>query len=135
MIYADTDFFMALIKESDWLKPSAQRLLKEYKGKIWTSPATLAELLLMAVKMNLDPEKMMMDTLNYAQLRGGPPDVYMVAAVYIKDKKMGAFDALHAAFCGLDCPILSSDKIFDKLGMKRIRLEQKGDSSPAGTLK
>jgi hypothetical protein len=39
LIYADTDFFLALLKESDWLKGSAERLLQQYSRRICISPA------------------------------------------------------------------------------------------------
>ena len=63
MIYADTDFFLALLKDSDWLKQGAQHLAEQYKGKIWTSPPTLIELLLLAAEYHLDPERLLIDAL------------------------------------------------------------------------
>ncbi len=50
MIYADTDFFLALLKPKDWLKQGAERLLVEHKGELVTSPVTLTELLLLGVR-------------------------------------------------------------------------------------
>ncbi len=32
MIYADTDFFIALLKPTDWLKDKAKKALEKYKG-------------------------------------------------------------------------------------------------------
>lgn len=32
MIYADTDFFLALLKESDWLRGAAEGLLRKRFG-------------------------------------------------------------------------------------------------------
>ena len=135
MIYADTDFFVALAKKSDWLKVSAKKLLREYAGQIWTSPATLIELLLLSAGLGLEPETVIEDALKIARLKGGDASVFQQAAKYVKKDDVRVFDALHAASCGFDCPIISSDRIFDKLGLKRIRLEQKGDSEPAGTPK
>ncbi len=120
MIYADTDFFMALLKPSDWLKKSARKLLKQYQGKIFTSQMTLVELLLLAVENKLDPERLLLDAMGIAQII---EDVHpiLVAAHYIKEKQANVFDALHASFCGKN-KIISSDKIFDKLGLERIPL-------------
>ena len=132
MIYADTDFFMALMKKSDWLKESAERLLAKYKDQIWTSPVTMIEVLLIVGDLHIDPERAIMDVLNIAQLRGADYRVYLQAARYMKYKNVNVFDSLHAALCGHDGPIISSDRVFDKLGMKRIRLEQQGDSVSAG---
>ena len=36
-MFADTDFILALVKDSDWLKENAVKILKENKGKINTS--------------------------------------------------------------------------------------------------
>ena len=123
MIYADTDFFAALLKDDDWLKDRARTLYQKYKGQIWTSPITLIELLLLADEFKLDPERLLVDAVSIAKLRGGDPHVFLLAAHHMKEKKSRAFDSLHAAFCG-DDRIISSDKVFDKLGLRRIRLER-----------
>ena len=133
MIYADTDFFVALVKKSDWLKVSAKKLLKEYAGQIWTSPATLIELMLLAAGLDLDPETVIEDVLKIARLRGGNVAVLQRAAKYVKKDDVRVFDALHAACCGTDCRIISSDKVFDRLGLKRIRLEPKKNHADADT--
>ena len=36
MIYADTDFFLALLKPDDWLKEAAMRLCKQHRGELST---------------------------------------------------------------------------------------------------
>lgn len=124
MVYADTDFIVALTKESDWLKEPAEALLAKYRGEIWISPATLIEVMLLSVRMNLDPVQAVRDALEVGRLLEGHPDTFMLAATHDKAKRAGVFDALHAAYCGLEHSILSSDKVFDRLGMKRIPLER-----------
>ena len=57
MIYADTDFFLALLKPNDWLKENAKKILNKYKGQITTSEVTFIELMLLAKRYNLDPIK------------------------------------------------------------------------------
>ena len=121
MIYADTDFFLALMKESDWLKQSAEHLLEKHRGQIWTSPITLIELLLVAAEYTLDTERLLVDVLEIAKLEGGEARHYLMAAGLIKEHKVGVFDALHATFCE-DSKIISSDKVFDRLGLERVRL-------------
>jgi predicted nucleic acid-binding protein len=124
MIYADTDFFLALLKKQDWLQVPARRLLERYRGQLRTSPITLVELLLLAAEFGLDPERLILSVVELVELEEGDPAYYLVAARHLKQHKMGVFDALHAAFCGRGNTILSSDKVFDKLGLKRIRLEK-----------
>ena len=128
MVYADTDFMVALAKESDWLKAPAEALLAEYRGEIWISPATLIELMLLSVRMNLDPVQAVRDALQVGKLLDGHPDTFVLAATHIKTKRASVFDALHAAYCSPKRSILSSDKVFDRLGMKRIPLEPKEGS-------
>ena len=89
---------------------------------MWTSTTTLIELLLLAKVKDLDPIDVLIDALAIAQLRGGESQLYLLAAHYIKKDNVGVFDSLHAAWCGRDCKILSSDKVFDRLGLDRIPL-------------
>ncbi len=56
MPYADTDFFLALLKENGWLGKKAEKVLNDYKGGIWTSQWTLVELLLLSKKYGMNPE-------------------------------------------------------------------------------
>ena len=123
MVYADTDFFLALLKPSDWLKGRAARILEQYRGTIWTSPATLIELLLVARRYGLDPEGVLVATIKIAELRGGAPGEHLLAAHYVKERGIDVLDAVHAAFCGRREQIISSDKVFDRLGLERVRLE------------
>jgi len=124
LVYADTDFIIALTKESDWLKAPAEALLARYPGQISISPATLIELMLVSVKMELDPVRAVRDAVQTGKLVGGDYEVFILAATHVKAKRAGVFDALHAAYCGQEHPILSSDRVFDRLGLKRIPLEE-----------
>ena len=121
MIYADTDFFLALLKGSDWLKQAAKRLLRKYHGQLWTSEVTLTELLLLAKEFSLDPRRLLVDAMGIARVDDRIARLYLTAANVIKQQGIGVFDALHAAYCGND-QILSSDKVFDRLGLDRIAL-------------
>jgi predicted nucleic acid-binding protein len=64
------------------------------------------------------------DVLRIAQLRGVDVAVFLQAARYIGEADVRVFDALHAVTCGPERRILSSDKAFDRLGLRRIPLEQ-----------
>jgi len=39
MIYADTDFFIALVKDDDWLQQRAATLAEEHEGDIASAAA------------------------------------------------------------------------------------------------
>ncbi len=118
MIYADTDFFLALIKPSDWLKDRAQEIFEANKG-ITTSEVTFIELALLAKRFNLDPVKI---TASVMAICGIEETVYLKAATYIREYGIGVFDAFHAAHC--KGKIISSDSAYDKLGIERIKIEK-----------
>ena len=124
MPYADTDFFLALIKERDWLQSSAGKLYKKYRGQLWTSITTIIEVLLLAARLKLDPERLVLNLSRIAQLRGVDLQVALLAAHFMKQDGLGTFDALHGAFCFAERDeIISSDKVFDRIGLTRIPLE------------
>ena len=52
MTYSYTDFFLAILKNSDWLKENALKIMKNYQ--IETSEVTYIELMLLAKKYDLD---------------------------------------------------------------------------------
>lgn len=105
MVYADTDFFVALFKPRDWLKPKAERYLASHRGILQVTPFVLTELLLLADELKFDPQRLIVDALNIAEQAVTP------------------LDALHAAVCALqDESIISSDAVYDRLGIRRIQL-------------
>ena len=119
MVYADTDFFLALLKPNDWLKENARRLYEEYKGRITTSEATFLELLILSKKFGLDPVRLLSAVMAIIEEEN---EDYLRAAYYMKEHGLNPFDAVHAAKCG--GTIISSDKAFDRLGIRRIKLEK-----------
>ena len=115
MTYADTDFFIAILKNSDWLKEGAEKILKTFK--IETSETTYIELMLIAKKYNLDYREIIKDVMEICNENNG---VYLLASEYIKNG-MNVFDAFHAAHCNGE--IISSDHIYDKFNIKRIKMD------------
>ncbi len=124
MICADTDFFLALFKESDWLKERALRRLSQYAGQLWTSAAGPLEVLLLAGRHGFRPERAMRDMIQLAEIRGIDARLLLHAANLMEDLGFTAFDALHAAQCiAAGDPILSSDHVYERIGVKRVPLE------------
>jgi len=119
MIYADTDFFLALLKPKDWLKDKAKAILDKYEGQITTSEVTFIELMLLAKRYGLDPVKITTSVMAICNI---DDEKLLKAAIYIRDYGVGVFDAFHAVHCS--GKIISSDSVFDKLGIERIRLEE-----------
>lgn len=122
MIYADTDFFIALVKDDDWLQERAATIAAEHEGDIYTSRATLLELLMISDRFEFDRT----EALSYAlEIASVPEDetVLFQAADYMEQHDLTAFDAYHVAYADHD-PILSSDKAFDDITDARIEIEE-----------
>ena len=121
MIYADTDFFIALVKDDDWLQERAETIARENAGEIYTSRGTLLELLMISDRFEFDR----VEALSYAlEIASVPEDerVLFQAADYMEQHGLTAFDAYHVAYANGD-PIISSDKSFDDVTDDRISLE------------
>ncbi|QZA88411.1 PIN domain-containing protein [Salinarchaeum sp. IM2453] len=121
MIYADTDFFIALVKDDDWLQERAETIARENAGEIYTSRRTLLELLMISDRFEFDR----VEALSYAlEIASVPEDerVLFQAADYMEQHGLTAFDAYHVAYANGD-PIISSDKSFDDVTDDRISLE------------
>ena len=119
MIYADTDFFLALLQDGDWRKANATKILDRYKGQITTSVITFVELGLLAKRYNLDVLKIFASVMAICEI---DDERLLKAATYIRDYGLGVFDAFHAAYC--DEKIISSDSAYERVGIERIKLEE-----------
>ena len=122
MIYADTDFFIALIKDDGWLQERAATIAANHKGEIYTSRATLLELLMISDRFEFDR----LEALSYAlEIASIPEDetVLFQAADYMDQHGLTSFDAYHVAYADND-PIISSDKSFDDVTDSRISIEE-----------
>lgn len=123
MIYADTDFFLAIIKKEDWLKSGAKKVFEENRGKIVTSVLTIVEIALVAQRENLDVENAISGVFGLSQVEGISIEEGMQAAHYIKNEKLGVFDAFHAVL-SKNRLIASSKHIYGKIGKQTIKLEK-----------
>ena len=121
MPYADTDFFIAISHSDDRLNSWAIKVLENYKGEIYTSILTLVELALVSVRKGVPVEGMIASVLSIAELRGTSEQTILAAAHLIDQEKAGVFDSFHASLC--EGEIISSDHIYEKLGVKRVRSE------------
>lgn len=122
MIYADTDFFIALVKDDDWLQQRAATIATEHEGEIYTSRATLLELLMISDRFEFDRMEALSYTLEIASV---PEDetVLFQAADYMNQYGLTAFDAYHVAYADTD-PIISSDSACDEVTGDRISIEE-----------
>ena len=122
-MFADTDFILALIKDSDLLKKKAIKILKENKGKIFTSISVIIEITLVCKRFNINTLNAFADISEIINLDKETYTICMRATLYIEKYDLNVFDAFHAAFCS-DDKIISSDSVYDTIGIERIKLEK-----------
>lgn len=122
MVYADTDFFLAMAKKDDWLKSGAEALYEQHKGKIETSIATVIELAHVCKNRRLDPAIMLGSLFQIATVDGMTIEEGMQAVHYIKDEGVAVFDAFHAVL-SRNRPVISSDSVYERLGVTRMPLK------------
>lgn len=128
-MYADLDFWLALLKDDDWLGNRAESLLSDHDGTLEVSLATFLELFLIEERFSFDRERAVTAILELAAYDGDPDVVYQ-ASEYIEDG-LNTFDAFHAALSG--GTIISSDQAYDECsGLTRIQLEPGDDDASEG---
>lgn len=122
MIFADTNFFIALAKPSDRLQERAKTLAREHAGEIYTSRGTLLELLVISHRFDFDRLEALAYALEIAPIPEDE-DVLFQTAELMDEFDLTAFDAYCVAYAA-DDSIISSDNRFDEIpGVDRIRLE------------
>src|SRR3990167_2140861 len=101
-MFADTDFLLALIKDSDWLKKNAVKILRQNKGNIHTSISVMIELAHICKRLKINTIKTFANILELVNVDENVYSICMQAAVYIEKYNFAVFDAFHAAFCNGD---------------------------------
>lgn len=119
MVYADTDFFVALVKEDDWLQDKALNIYKKYEGDIQTSLPTFIELSFLAQEYEWELETAVTNVLEIAETDFEESVIYQ--AIEYMDRGLNVLDAFQLAKSGDQ--IISSDKEFDGSEVQRIKLE------------
>ena len=112
-MYVETDFFLALIKDDDWLGEAAEAVFERHRESLWTSEYTLIELLLLAYREGLDAHEVVNDASSLVSV-DGPVDHLLTASVYVDEFDLTPFDALHAVAARGDT-IVSSDRAYEPI--------------------
>ena len=128
--YADSDFFLALLKDSDWLKEKAKRIYEENKNQIWISPFTIVELMIVCVREDIPLKETLLQISRIAGTTYIKWDFYFRAADYV-EQGATIFDALMMSFAkqseidfSESSKIISSDKVYEKFGFEVIDLKK-----------
>jgi len=120
-MYVETDFIVALIKDSDWLKQSAEKVYEDKKDQLWTSKYTLIELLILSERNEWNPVRIISAATQLVEVDEDTEDV-KAAASHMEENDYTPFDALHLVKSGKD-KIISSDKDYDQQS-ERLELEE-----------
>ncbi len=121
-VYVETDFLLALAKDSDWLQQSAAEALEEYD--VETSPFSYLELLLARERYEFEYVPLVANLLELVPVQDQEDRQIVLKAVNYYDEGMTAFDAFHAATAethGLN--VLSSETDYADIEVDRVPLE------------
>lgn len=120
MVYADTDFFVALVKENDWLQENAREIYERYQGEIETGLSTFIELFFLSERNDWDRDRVASNVLQMADVDFEEKVIFQ-ASEYI-GQGLNVVDAFQAAKS--EGRLISSDKEFDRINLERIKLEE-----------
>lgn len=125
-VYVETDFLLALIKDSDWLQARAENALDEHE--VVTSSYAYLELLLIRERHEFKYIKLFSNMLDIVPVETDAERQIVLKAVQYFEDGMTAFDSFHAATAETrGHPILGSDKAYDDVDPERISLEPTDD--------
>ncbi|MEF8800560.1 MAG: PIN domain-containing protein [Halolamina sp.] len=121
-VYVETDFLLALAKDTDWLQGSAEDALGEYD--VETSPFSYLELLLARERYEFDYVPLVANLLELVPARNEEEKQVVLKAVNYYDEGMTPFDAFHAATAETrEMDVLSSEKDYEDIEVERVPLE------------
>ena len=121
-VYVETDFLLALVKDSDWLQGSAEEAFDEYE--VETSLFSYLELLLARERYEFDYVPLVANLLELVPVQDEEEKQVVLKAVNYYDEGMTSFDAFHAATTetrGMN--VLSSEKDYEDNEVARVPLE------------
>jgi predicted nucleic acid-binding protein len=121
-VYVETDFLLALAKDTDRSQSSAADALAEYD--VETSPFSYLELLLARERYEFDYVPLVANLLDLVPVREEEETQVVLKAVNYSDQGTTPFDAFHAATAetrGTD--VLSSEKDYENIEVERVPLE------------
>jgi len=121
-VYVETDFLLALAKDSDWLQGSAEEALNEQE--VETSPFSYLELILARERYEFDYVPLVANLLELVPVRDEKEKQVVLKAVNYYDEGMTPFDAFHAATAETrGMAVLSSEKDYEDIEVSRVPLE------------
>lgn len=131
-LYLDSDFFIAVLKPSDWLKEAAADYWTENRHlhEFYASSITLLEIWFTVLRVGSteDAERAIKDVsrkMDVVVREAGQQEIEQ-ALVISKLYGLKPADSIHASIAGSFDAIVSSDSAFDRVkGLKRIDFSKK----------
>ena len=124
-VYVETDFLLALAKDSDWLQGRAEDALAEYD--LETSAFSYLELLLARERYEFEYVTLVTNLLELIPVRDEQERQIVLKAVNYYGEGMTPLDAFHAATAETrQLDVLSSEQDYEDVDVKRIPLELDG---------
>ncbi len=130
-MYLDTDCILALVKDSDWLKKTVEKRIKNEK-KLCTSVLSVVESRLVLIREeNIDIALSVEDKLRNLRIKLLPLEERILLesnGLMVQFDFLGTFDALHIATAKLHKEkILSTDHIFGMIPGLSVEDPRKGE--------
>lgn len=122
--YADTDFFLTLMKNSDWLKEQAKKVYEKNKDNLFVSPFTVAEIMIICKREDIPMKETLIQISRIAKLENMNWDTFFKSCNFI-EKGATIFDSLLMALVSENDQIISSDNVYEKFGFKVIDLKKR----------
>ncbi len=122
--YADTDFFLALMKNSDWLKEKARQVYEKNKDNLFVSPFTIAEIMIICKREDISIKETLAQISRIAKLENLTWDIFFRSCNFI-EKGATIFDSLLMALVSENDQIISSDNVYEKFGFNVLDLKKK----------
>jgi predicted nucleic acid-binding protein len=121
-VYVETDFLLALAKDTDWLQESAEAALDEYE--VETSAFSYLEVILARERYEFDYVPLVANLLELVPVRDEEETQVVLKAVNYYEEGMTPFDAFHAATAETrGMGVLSSENDYDGIEVERTPLE------------
>jgi predicted nucleic acid-binding protein len=121
-VYVETNFLLALAKDTDWLQESAEAALGEHE--VETSAFSYLELVLARECYEFDYVPLVANLLELVPVRDEEEKQVVLKAINYYQEGMTPFDAFHAATAETrGMGVLSSEKDYDGIEVERVPLE------------
>ncbi|WP_135829201.1 PIN domain-containing protein [Halorussus halobius] len=125
-VYVESDFLIALVKDSDWLQSEAEDALAE--RNVETSAFAYLEVLLARERYEFDYVPLIANLLELVPVRDDEEYQIVLKAVNYYADGMTPFDAFHAATAETrERAVLSSEQDYDEVGVERLPLEPQNE--------